>query len=451
VFRVYRLKQTIKRQSAESHQQIWHQANFDYLTKLPNRHLLQNRLEQALERADRSNLPIGLLFIDLDNFKKVNDQSGHSIGDKLLMEAAGRISRCVRSDDTTARFGGDEFIVVMSDLKDIFSLENTCQKILYELEKPFSIDGDVYYISASIGVTLYPDDSRNPEELLSYADQAMYEAKKLGRNRFQFFKASIQTASLNRVSITNDLREALIEKQFVLYYQPIVCLKKSGVLKAEALIRWNHPTKGIISPIDFIPLAEESGLINELGKWVFHQAINDLLIIRENSGSDFQLSLNVSPYQFNNPADLLIWVDTIKALDIPGRCISLEITEGLLLDPSNDVISTISALRDVGIEFSIDDFGTGYSALAYLKKFDIDYVKIDKSFIQNLETDNYDSVLCEAIIHMARKLGIKVVAEGIETIIQKDLLKKFECDYGQGYLFARPQPLNQLLEFLDFI
>jgi len=365
------------------------------------------------------------------------------------MEAAGRISRCVRSDDTTARFGGDEFIVVMSDLKDIFSLENTCQKILYELEKPFSIDGDVYYISASIGVTLYPDDSRNPEELLSYADQAMYEAKKLGRNRFQFFKASIQTASLNRVSITNDLREALIEKQFVLYYQPIVCLKKSGVLKAEALIRWNHPTKGIISPIDFIPLAEESGLINELGKWVFHQAINDLLIIRENSGSDFQLSLNVSPYQFNNPADLLIWVDTIKALDIPGRCISLEITEGLLLDPSNDVISTISALRDVGIEFSIDDFGTGYSALAYLKKFDIDYVKIDKSFIQNLETDNYDSVLCEAIIHMARKLGIKVVAEGIETIIQKDLLKKFECDYGQGYLFARPQPLNQLLEFLD--
>lgn len=449
LFRIYRLKQVNKKLNSESQQQIWYQANFDHLTSLPNRHLLKNRLEQAQERADRSKLPIGILFIDLDGFKKVNDQSGHSVGDKLLIEAANRISACVRSEDTAARVGGDEFVVVLSDIKTMSGLENTCQRILNALKKPFTLDNDVFYISASIGVTIYPGDSNNPEELLNYADQAMFEAKKLGRNRFQFFTESIQTASLKRLSLTNDIRVALIEQQFVLYYQPIINLKNSKTIKAEALIRWTHPIKGIISPMDFIPLAEESGLINELGNWVFNQAIKDLLIIRESSGQEFQLSINVSPYQFSNPDNLLMWVETIKEQRIPGRFICIEITEGLLLEASATVISTISALRDAGIEFSIDDFGTGYSALAYLKKFHFEYVKIDKSFTQNLEADNYDAILCGAIIDMAHKLDIKVVAEGIETVHQKELLSQFECDYGQGYLFAKPQPLNQLLVFLD--
>lgn len=449
LFRFYRLKQSIKKQTEATQLEIWRQANFDHLTNLPNRHLLQNRLEQARERAERSQLPIAVLFIDLDNFKKVNDQSGHKIGDKLLIEAADRIGKCVRADDTTARFGGDEFIVVMSDLKDIYSLENSCQKILAELEKPFTIDGTQFYISASIGVTLYPDDSRDPEELLNYADQAMYEAKKQGRNRFQFFTESIQKTSLKRLSITSDIREALLKEQFVLHYQPIINLKDSSVMKAEALIRWNHPTKGVISPIDFIPLAEESGLIHELGDWIFNQALKDLLLIREHLGLNFQLSINVSPYQFRDSDNLLSWADRIKKLGIPGQCIAIEITEGLLLDPTQEVIQIISALRGVGIEFSIDDFGTGYSAIAYLKKFNIDYVKIDKSFVHNLQLNNYDAVLCEAIINMARKLKIKVVAEGIETSIQKELLEAFICDYGQGYLIARPQPLDQLLAFIS--
>lgn len=448
LFRFYQLKRSVKKQNAETQKQIWHQANFDHLTKLPNRHLLQNRLEQAKERAARSKLPIGILFIDLDHFKKVNDQSGHSVGDQLLLEAANRICKCVRSDDTTARFGGDEFIVVMADLKDIFSLENACQKILAQLEKPFVINGDIFYISASIGVTLFPDDSRNLDELLSYADQAMYEAKKQGRNRVQFFTESIQTTSQNRLSITHDIRDALIENQFALYYQPIVCLESGKILKAEALIRWIHPVKGMINPIDFISLAEESGFISELGKWVFNQAVKDLQTIRAHLGADFQLSINVSPYQFNHPEDLLMWVNTLQASNIPGNCIAVEITEGLLLDPSDEVIQTISALREHAIEFSIDDFGTGYSALAYLKRFEIDCVKIDKSFIQNLETNNYDAVLCEAIINMAHKLGIKVVAEGIETPAQKKLLMAFTCDFGQGYLFAKPQPLDQLLALM---
>jgi diguanylate cyclase (GGDEF)-like protein len=375
----------------------------------------------------------------------VNDHSGHSLGDKLLTEAATRISLCVRSSDTTARFGGDEFVVIIPDLKDIFSLENTCQNILNEIEKPFSIDGNLFYISASIGVSTYPNDCQNQEDLLSYADQAMYEAKKLGRNGFQFSTKSIHASSLTRLSITSDIRKALIEKQFVLYYQPIICLENSKILKAEALIRWIHPIKGMINPIDFISIAEESGLINELGDWVFNQALNDLHIIRERLGSEFQLSINVSPNQFNQPENLLKWVETMKELDIPGRCIALEITEGILLDPSNKVIKVISALKKTGVEFSIDDFGTGYSALAYLRKFDIDYVKIDKSFIHNLKTDNHDAVLCESIINMANRLGMKVIAEGIETDDQKELLKDFSCDYGQGYLFARPQPLEKLL------
>lgn len=447
--RFYRFKEAIKKKEAESQQQIWYQANFDYLTKLPNRHLLHNRLEQALERANRSHLPVGLLYIDLDNFKRVNDQSGHTIGDKLLIDAADRISSCVRTSDTTARIGGDEFMVIMPELKDIYSLENTCQKILNELENPFSIDNNIFFISASIGVTLYPEDSQSSEALLMYADQAMYEAKRLGRNRYQFFTKSMQETSSKRLSIANDLRSAIFSEQFVLYYQPILNLNDSSINKAEALIRWEHPTKGLISPFDFIPIAEETGLIDSLGQWVLTQALKDLSTIRDYLDSDFQLSINVSPYQFHHPENLLSWIRSIKTQGISGSCISLEITEGLLLEASTTVLDTLSAVRDAGIELAIDDFGTGYSALAYLKKFDINYVKIDKSFIQNLASDNYDAVLCEAIINMAQKLNIKIIAEGIETVNQKDLLNQFRCDYGQGYLFARPGVLNQLLELLD--
>jgi len=448
LIRFYKLKQAIKKKDAESQQQIWHQANFDFLTKLPNRHLLHNRLELALDRANRSKLPVGLLYIDLDNFKHVNDQSGHTVGDKLLTEAADRISSCVRSSDTAARIGGDEFMVIMAELKDIYSVEKTCQKILVELEKPFSIDNNIFFISASIGVTVYPEDSQSTKELLIYADKAMYEAKKLGRNCYQFFTKKMQAISSNRLSIASDLRRALIDGQFIVYYQPIINLNDSGITKAEALLRWNHPTKGLINPTDFIPIAEETGLVGTLGQWVFQQALKDLSIIRNDLNSDFQLSINVSPHQFHHPEILLNWLKSIKQLGIPGNCISLEITEGLLLEASNTVLNTLSALQEAGVELSIDDFGTGYSALAYLKKFDINYVKIDKSFIQNLASDNYDAVLCEAIIQMAQKLDIKVIAEGIENASQESLLKQFKCNYGQGYLFAKPGTLNQLLALL---
>lgn len=449
LIKLYRLTQNIKRQKAESKQQMWHQANYDHLTSLPNRHLLQNRLELAMAKADRSKLPVGILFIDLDNFKHVNDTSGHSTGDLLLSEAAKRIARCVRHDDTVARFGGDEFMVVMSDIRDVYTLEKSCQKILYELQQPFLIEKDTFFISASIGVTLYPDDGARYEELLSHADQAMYEAKKMGKNCYQFFTESIQSASLKKLSISNDLRKAQNNNEFVLYYQPIVNLHDGKITKAEALIRWIHPVKGAIGPTDFIPIAEESGLIHALGDWVFKQALHDLAAIRAAAGSDFQISINVSPYQFQDPDKLLNWINLIQTQAVKGANISFEITERLLLEPSSSVINTISQLRAAGMELSIDDFGTGYSALAYLKKFDIDYVKIDKSFIQNLAADSYDAALCESIIHMARKLDIKVIAEGVETELQKNFLRQFGCDFGQGYIFAKPTSLNEFLVIVE--
>ena len=445
---MFKLKQALWRQKVEAKKTIWHQANHDYLTDLPNRHLLDTRLKEAMDKSDESLSPLGILFIDLDNFKQVNDAAGHSIGDKLIKEAAGRITHCVRSYDTVARFGGDEFMVVMSDFDNEQALEKTSQKILAEIKKPFQIGGELFYISASIGLTIYPKDTSNPEALISYADQAMYEAKKLGRNRFQFFKASMQSDSTKRLELTNDLRNAIAHQQFELYYQPIISLSTQEILKAEALIRWNHPVKGLISPIEFISLAEEIGLIDEIGAWVFNQTLRDIKHIHTQYSTEFQMSVNVSPNQFLKSERLLAWKALLAKQGVAGRAICIEITEGLLLQPSVNVVNTISDLREAGVQFSIDDFGTGYSALAYLNKFDIEYVKIDQSFTQNLKPNNYDAILCEAIISMAHKLGMKVIAEGIETEAQQNLLNSFACDYGQGYLISRPKSFNDFMQFL---
>ncbi|HEY0842185.1 EAL domain-containing protein [Methylotenera sp.] len=449
LMRIFKLKQTIRRQNFEAQKTIWHQANYDYLTDLPNRHLLDSRLRQAMDKADESLSPVGILFIDLDNFKHVNDTAGHSIGDKLIKEAANRITRCVRAYDTTARFGGDEFMVVMSDFDNEEALEKTSKKILAVLQQPFQIDNELFYISASIGLTIYPNDTSDPEALFSYADQAMYEAKKLGRNRFQFFQASMQLDTTTRLALMNDLREAIAQQQFELYYQPIINLDTQEILKAEALIRWNHPLKGRINPSEFIALAEETGLIEEIGAWVFNQVLHDIKHVHAQYSPDFQVSVNVSPKQFIRPERLLAWKTAIVNAGLAGRHICIEITEGLLLQPSLSVVNTISALRDFGIQFSIDDFGTGYSALAYLNKFDIEYVKIDRSFTHNLQANNQDAILCEAITSMAHKLGMTVVAEGIETEAQARMLTGFECDYGQGYLISKPKSFADFMQFLS--
>lgn len=449
IFKSYRLKQAIKIQDKLSQERIWHQANFDYLTSLPNRMMFHSRLQEEIKKSARTNLPLGLLFIDLDNFKQINDQLGHPVGDDLIIQVAKRISGCVRAIDTTARIGGDEFTVIMSDLSDINSLENTSRKILQRLEEPFHIHPHDIFVTASIGITVYPDDSQNIEELIQFADQAMYEAKRLGRNRYHFFTVSMQEASIYRHTITNDLRAALLHKQFVMFYQPINDLNTSNIVKAEALIRWQHPTKGIISPAEFIHIAEDTGMIDHIGNWVFEQVLKDAAYLRSYFNPDFQITFNVSPRQFMDEENVLSWIAKLQKNGLHGDAICVEITEGLLLQATSSVKHILAEFIHAGAEIAIDDFGTGYSALAYLKKFDVDYVKLDRSFIHNIESDNDTRVLCEAIISMAHKLKIKVVAEGIETMAQQALLKTYQCDFGQGYLISKPMTLAELSAFLQ--
>jgi diguanylate cyclase (GGDEF)-like protein len=446
--RYYKLKNNAAKALNENQKKIWHQANFDYLTDLPNRNLLQNSLKHSIARADGNKSKVALIFIDLDNFKHINDNSGHSKGDELLKASAIRIAQCVKMEDITARLGGDEFMIIVSDFEDELSIESICQKILNSIQLPFEIGDESFFISASIGVTIFPDHSTDPEELMSYADQAMYESKKLGRNRYHFFNQSLKIKIANKISMINDLRSAILNHQFELYYQPIIKMNDSTRIKAEALIRWNHPQKGIISPFDFIPLAEETGLIIELGDWIFDQATDDLKIIRNKTRSNFHLSINVSPVQFLKSESLTSLVSLVNKKNIAGECICLEITEGLLLEPNPSVINTIKSLSEIGIKFSIDDFGTGYSALAYLQKFKIDYLKIDKSFIQNLEKNNFDEALCGFIIQMAHKLGINLIAEGVEELKQEQILNALGCDYVQGYLYGKPMTLVELLDLI---
>jgi diguanylate cyclase (GGDEF)-like protein/PAS domain S-box-containing protein len=418
---------------------IWQQAHFDTLTGLPNRHMLRDRVAQEIKKSKRDGLQLAFLFIDLDHFKEVNDTLGHNSGDRLLVEAARRISACVRESDTVARMGGDEFAVILTELLDASSLERMLQKILQALEGVFQLDEEQAFVSASIGVTMYPLDADEIEDLFKNADQALYVAKGAGRNRFSFFTPALQQAAQNRVRLANDLHAGLIGQQFQLVYQPIVEFASGAVCKAEALIRWQHPTRGLISPVEFIPIAEASGLIVEIGEWVFQQAARQVQAWRTALDPDFQISVNKSPVQFYQRGKTKTpWAQQLQAMGLPGNSIVVEITEGLLLDTSSSVADHLLDLHDAGIQVSLDDFGTGYSSLSYLQRFDIDFVKIDQSFVRHLIPGSTDLALCQAIIAMAHALGMKVIAEGVETAQQRDLLAAAGCDYGQGYFFSKP-------------
>jgi len=420
------------------------------LTELPNRQMFHDRLDQDIKKAHRVGRPLALMLLDLDRFKEVNDSLGHDKGDALLQEAAHRISSCVRETDTVARLGGDEFTVILGELDDPGSVERVAQEILRKLAEQFQLGEDVAYVSASIGITLYPEDATEIEALLKNADQAMYAAKNQGRNRYSYFTPSMQQAVQARMQIANDLRGALAGNQFWIAYQPIVELASGSIHKAEALLRWQHPTQGLISPAAFIPVAEDTGLIIDIGDWVFREAAQQAKRWRASHHAEFQISINKSPVQFHNESrSHQAWYDHLRQLGLPGQSIALEITEGLLLDASSLVTDRLLEFRDAGIQVAIDDFGTGYSALSYLKKFDIDYLKIDQSFTRNLAPDSDDLALCEAIIVMAHKLDMKVIAEGVETEQQKNLLVAAGCDYGQGYLFSRPIPANEFGELLQ--
>jgi diguanylate cyclase (GGDEF)-like protein/PAS domain S-box-containing protein len=424
---------------------IWKQANFDMLTGLPNRRMMRERLEHELRQADRARCSVGVLLIDLDHFKEINDTLGHMVGDDLLVEAARRISACTRESDTVARLGGDEFIVVLTRLNDARHAETVASKIIARLSEPFQLQDTVGYVSASVGITTYPQDAQDVEDLLKSADQAMYVAKRQGRNRFSHFTQGLQTAAHERQRLITDLREAIAQGAFHLHFQPIIDVATGHIHKAEALVRWDHPVRSVVDPEDFIPMAEETGLIVQLGDWVFHEA-SRWAARWASLIPGFQVSVNVSPVQFRPEAaeSRASWIARAKDPSMPDRCLVIEITEGLILHTDVDVMSVLDSLRQAGIEVAIDDFGTGYSSLAYLHRFNVDLLKIDQAFVASLDAEGAETSLCEAIIVMAHKLGVKVVAEGVETKHQADLLTRAGCDSMQGFLYSRPIPPEQL-------
>jgi len=415
------------------------QANEDALSGLPNRRAIYNTLQQLID--DKT--PFSLLFIDLDGFKSVNDTLGHDYGDILLKQASDRIVSSVRKSDSVARLGGDEFTVILRGLILPSRVDEITAVILKQLSDPFKIEDESVYVSGSMGVTLYPDDGSTVDSLVKNADQAMYESKNQGKNRCSYFCADLQSRAHAKKVLINDIRLGLERQEFELHYQPVICLKNSKICKAEALIRWNHPERGLLFPDDFMSTVEEEGFISELGHWIAMQASHDAARWMNDFSSDIQVSINISPSQFNDSNELLqSWLRYIRELSLNTKNIVVEITEHSLMENREDIRSTLDDMRQAGIGIAIDDFGVGYSSLSYLQQLDLDILKIDRSFISNLSNPN-SFALCKAIITIAHELGLSIIAEGIETEQQKEILTKVGCDFGQGYFFSKPLSYQQ--------
>lgn len=422
-------------------------ANFDSLTGLPNRRLFRDRLEQEIKKAHRTRNNLALMFIDLDHFKEVNDILGHQVGDKLLVEAARRIVSCVRESDTVSRLGGDEFTVILSEVTDVNRIKNVAHAIVQSLSQPYQLVKEGLFISASVGITVYPGDATSPDDLLRNADQAMYLSKSEGRNRYHFFTEEMQEATRKHHQLAQDLHGALREKQFVLHFQPIVDINTGKLFKAEALLRWHHPVRGMIAPSEFIPVAEEIGLIDEIGDWVFGEALERGNRWAALLGHGFRIGVNISPQQLMS-REHSIWISHVHEMKLSAKNVSVELTESTLLSDRPEVTDSLFAIHDAGMEVGIDDFGTGYSSLSYLQKFRIDYLKIDQSFVRSLAPGSTELALSESIIVMAHKLGMQVVAEGIETAEQRDLLALAGCDFGQGYFYSPPVAAEEFEQLL---
>jgi len=436
---------------------LWRRGNYDFLTDLPNRRLFLDRLQQEIKRTKRTDHKLAVLLIDIDRFREINDSLGHETGDLLLVEVARRIASHVRDSDTVARLGNDEFAVVVPGLPDLNRAEAATQSIIEALRQPFQLKERTIHASASIGTTIYPDDSSAAEELVKNAEQAMYAAKDQGHDRFCFFTESMQQAALRRARLSSDLHDALAARQLEVLYQPIFDLASGHAVGAEALLRWNHPVLGTINPADFIPLAEQTGLINELGDFVFRTAAREAARWQsmaehrtgkkwkaEDGPPPYRISINMSPRQFYTDAAADVWFKSLAEIGLPSQCVVIEITEGLLLENHPVVSAKLSQFRERGFRIALDDFGTGYSAMSYLKKFHLDYLKIDKSFVRDMVSDADDRAIVEAIVIMAHKLGLQIIAEGIEQESQKSLLMMAGCDFGQGYLFAKPMTAADL-------
>jgi len=420
--------------------QIWHQANFDTLTQLPNRRMFDDRLTQDLKKAHRAGLQLALLFLDLDHFKEVNDTLGHDMGDELLIEAARRITSCVRASDTVARLGGDEFTVILAELEETHIVHRIAENIIHTLTMPYHLGAEVVRVSASIGITLYPDDATELAELTKNADQAMYVAKQAGRNRYSYFTPAAQQAAQHRQQSIAELRTAVATGQFRLFYQPIFELRTGRICKADALMRWQHPKRGILSPSEFIPAAEELGLTHEISAWLFLEAARQLSQWQSFCEEDFQICIKLSFSQFQSSDHRKDWQQALQTTGVNGRNMMFSIDQRVWQNSDNQIAAQLQSCRNAGIQLATEDFGSDYSTLTHLKDFDIDYLNIPTSFVSELTAKSSELALSTSIIQMAHERGMKVIAQGVETSEQRDLLSAAGCDYVQGYLYSRPLP-----------
>ncbi|MGB1237494.1 MAG: putative bifunctional diguanylate cyclase/phosphodiesterase [Pseudomonadales bacterium] len=429
-------------------QQLLYQANYDSLTELANRDLFLERFSQAISRAQRNGTLVALLFLDLDRFKHINDTMGHSFGDMLLKEASYRIKDVLRNSDTAARFGGDEFAVILGDIVDIRTVDLIVGRILEGLARPFRLAGNDAFVSASIGVTIYPADGESTETLLRKADSAMYKAKEQGRNNFQYFTLEMDLQANQRRKLEASLYQALERHEFTLNYQPIFSFELGRTVGAEVLLRWEHPERGFISPADFIPLAEEVGLILPIGEWVLRNACASAAQWPIRDDEPMHIAVNMSSRQFQKSDIASLVEQTLVETGLESHRLVIEITEGLLMSDDEQVLRQLRRIRDLGVGLAIDDFGTGYSSLSYLKKFPISTLKIDQSFIKDINLDEDDNELIRGIISMAHNLRLKVVAEGVESQVQVDFLKENNCKYLQGYFYSKPLKAQAFSDYI---
>ena len=434
----------------ESEQQLEHLSYYDSITNLPNRALLLSRLESALEKARTSQRKVGLIAIDLDHFKHINDSLGHPAGDRLLQEFAHRLRRRLRDSDTVARLGGDDFMVVLEDVVSQEQVQSVSAIIKGLLEQPFDAGvGQELYISVSMGITLFPDHGSSVTQLLSNADVAVFKAKQEGRNRHQFYTNDMTQAASDRLELGNQLRKALQrEDELQLYYQPQVCLHTGQLIGAEALMRWHHPTEGIIPPGRFLPVAEDNGLMPELDAWALRSACSTLARWQSAGNQPISVAVNITQPTFVAGGLVELLQRLLNEFSIDASWLELEITEGALLEPTPQVLDTIAGLKSLGISLAIDDFGTGYSSLAYLHRYQVDKLKIDRSFVNSIEEDDEGRVITTTIISLAKGLGLKVLAEGVETESQLVFLRDNQCESYQGFYFSRPVPVVQMEELM---